>query len=64
MKSVLLNATELGLAGSGGDKIILISRCNSDSRVILPEQVLCIVETRARKPRWAFRDSARYDYLS
>jgi hypothetical protein len=64
MESVLLNTTELRLTGSGGDKVVLIGCCNSDGRVILPEQVFCIVETRAGEPRWPFRDSARYDYLS
>ena len=64
MESVLLNTTELRFTGSGGDKVVLIGRRNSDGRVILPEQILCIIETRAGKPRWAFRDSARYDYLS
>ena len=64
MERVPLDTTELRLADSGGDKVVLVGCCNSDGRVILPEQVFCIVEMRAGEPRWAFRDSARYDYLS
>ena len=57
MESVLLNATELGRTGSGGDMMVLIGCCNSGGRVTLPEQVLW-------KQKRGFRDSARYDYLS